>query len=533
MLQRDAGQRLKSALLVALAGAAGCVGIIGGDDGDLDAPPTDVAVSGLRRLTIDEYNNTLADLLGDTSRPGVLLLPFDSRTPFDNDYTDQVASQALIEGAELLAADASARLLADPLRRDEVLGCVPTAPDDEECFLGFIARFGRLAYRRSLTSEELAAYAELAAVGIAQGDFYAGIDTALRSFLQAPEFLYRVEVGTEASPGVYRLGGTEMASRLSYLLWGTMPDAQLLDEAESGALDTSAEIETAARRMLADPRARTRIARFHELWLGYEALPAPADLAVAMRAETQALLDRIIFEEQRPWHDVFLLDETFVPGALAEHYGLASYSEEPSWVPYTGSERRGLLSHGSYLAAGTTGGETSPTLRGLAVRTRLFCQEISPPPPEVNVDAGPASEAECKLDRFAEHAEGGCANCHKLMDPIGFGLEQYDSLGRFRSHEPDNPECPIDGTGELDGLAFVGPGGLGEVAVESGLLEPCVVEQLYRYTVGRSKLDKSDRTIVRELTGQVGADMRFDELLLAIVSRPSFRFRRDDASEEE
>jgi hypothetical protein len=515
--------------LVALTSAAGCVGLIGGDDEEVVPPAAEVAVSGLRRLTIDEYNNTLRDLLGDNSRPGVLLLPMDARTPFDNDYAEQVASQALVEGAELLAADASARLLADPERRDTVVGCVPSGPDDEACFRAFIERFGRQAFRRSLTAEENDAYAALASMGVEQGDFYAAVDTAIRAFLQAPEFLYRVEVGTEVGEGVYKLSGVELASRPSYLLWGTTPNPWLIGEAEGGRLDTSRELEEVARLMLGDPRARVRIARFHELWLGYEMLPAPAELAVAMRAETQALLDRIVFEEQRPWHDVFLLEETWATGALAEHYGLTSSSEDASWVSYAGSERRGLLSHGTFLSVGASGSDTSPTLRGKAVRTRLLCEEIQPPPPDVNVDAGPASEAECKIDRFAEHAEGGCASCHSQMDPVGFGLEQYDALGRFRAHEEGKPQCPIDGVGELVGVGpFVGPAGLGEVAVASGLLEPCVIEQLYRYAVGRGDLDDTDRAIVRDLTDEVGADMRFDELLLAIVSRPSFRFRRDE-----
>jgi hypothetical protein len=523
---------------------------VDGDTTDGDVPPPEdpeqVGFNGLRRLTANEYDNTVRDLLLGDEAQSELLLPNDPLTPFDNAYPAQIASQALVEGADLLAADAAARLADDPARRDMVVGCTPTGPDDEACMRSFVTSFGRRALRRPLTDEEIDQFLHgengddgIVEYAVEDGDFYTGVDSFIRTILQDPQFLYRVELGVPVpdEPGVFKLDDFEIATRLSYFLWGSGPDDALLDLAEQGGLGTAEEIRATAAGMLADERAVDRVDRFHALWLGYEQMSFGGELAAAMREETRALLERVVFTDQRPWVDVFRLDETFVNDMLAEHYGLPlPGSDTPSWVPYDTEERRGLLSHGSFLSVGGKFNDTSPVQRGLLIRTRLFCQVIPPPPPEVDVDQAPTG-AVCKEDRYAMHRVGGCAGCHAQIDPIGFGLENFDAQGRYRTNELDNPmtpddesQCVISGDGDLQGIgAFSGPAELGALAIDAGLLDSCVVTQLYRYAIGRTELDELDSAFIEEVVTSVGGgEYQFEDVMLDFVGTHAFGYRREE-----
>jgi hypothetical protein len=520
-----------------------------GDDGA--PPPADagqVGKSGMRRLTANEYDNTLRDLLVGDEAQSQLLLPNDPRTPFDNGYADQEPSQALVEGADLLAADAADRLLADPPRRDLVIGCVPTGPGDEACMRDFVTRFGRRVLRRPLADDEIETllHGESGDDGaldhaIEAADFYTGIDSLLRTLLQDPQFLYRIERGepVDGDPGLFKLNDFEVATRLSYFVWGSGPDDALLDLAEAGGLSDPDAVREVTIGMLADERAIDRIDRFHALWLGYEQMQFGGELADAMRQETRGLLERIVFEEQRPWQDVFRLDETLVDDTLAAHYGLAPPgSDTPVWVPYDMPERRGLLAHGTFLSVGFKQNDTNVVRRGLQVRRLLLCEDIPPPPPTVDVDAVP--EGVCKVDKSAAHAQGGCAGCHDLIDPVGFGLENFDSQGRYRTHEPDDPltevdesvECEIPGAGNLVGIGeFHGPAQLADLAIGSGMLDACVVEQLYRWSTGRAELDELDLAFIEHIATELeGGDFRFDELVLDFVGHEAFGYRREESA---
>jgi hypothetical protein len=472
------------------------------------------------------------DLVG-VDVDAALLLPEDWRQPFDNDYTTQVASQALIEGAELLAADVAALALATPASRDAVVGCQPADAADVECLRAFLARFGRRALRRPLTAEELDRYAGLIAEAQESDDFYAAVDVALRAFLQHPEFLYRVELGTPVpdAPGVFRLGDHEIATRLSYFLWGSTPSDALLDLADAAELHTPEQIAAAAEDMLTDERARTRVGRFHALWLGYEQLPHAPELVAAMQAETQALIDRVVFEDQAPWQDLLRVEETFVDAVLAEHYGLPAPVSGAGWVSYGGSGRQGLLSHGTFLSAMAKVDDSSPTKRGILVRTRLMCQDIPPPPPDVNVDDTEPPEGVCKEEFYRQaHASGNCAGCHSLMDPIGLGLENYDHRGAYRTVENDDPACVISGEGSIDGTSFTGPAELSDLLLDSGTLGGCVTRQLYRFAMGKSELEALDEAFVDAIAGEVGTaeDFDFGGLVVRFVADEAFALRREE-----
>jgi hypothetical protein len=513
----------------------GCTGAIGGPGSSSSGSPSGsltLGPTGIHRLSRIEYDNTLADLLGDTSRPGFAALPEDTHDPFDNDYATQLVSGALIAAVETLATGASARLALDPPRRNALLGCTPTGAGDRDCLESFVRGFGRRAFRRPLTDDEVAAYLGLSAFSVEANDFYTGVDLALRAFLQDPSFLYRVEIGTPVpgATGLYRLGGFEIATRLSYFLLGSTPTDTLLDQAAAGDLDGAEGRRAAARQLLAGARGQDRVRSFHAFWLGYHQLPLAADIATPMRAESDALVTRVVFERKSDYFDLFRATETFVNDVLATHYGLpAPGSAGGAWVAYGSNPRRGILSHGTVLAQGAKFDDTSPTLRGEFIRARLLCEDIPPPPPNVAVDQPPTATttSSCKIDRYAAHRTGGCATCHSRTDPIGFGLERYDRSGAYRTTDKDHPECPISGDGDVAGVGpFNGPAALGELVMASGKLESCVATQLYRMALGRRETAADQPTLARLAAGFTQSGRRFDDLLVELAAEPAFIHRR-------
>jgi len=251
----------------------------------------------------------------------------------------------------------------------------------------------------------------------------------------------------------------------------------------------------------------------------------------AFYRETSALIDRVVFDEPRSYLDLFTLNETYGDDELAAHYGYPAPGG-PAWVSYAGTTRSGILGHGSVLAAFSKFSDTSPTQRGIFIRTRLMCQVIPPPPATVNVDQPPGSgSAVCKEDRYSEHrTNASCAACHGQMDPIGFGLENYNMAGQWRDHDDGLPECPIAGVGSLPGYGgFSGPAELASLLVDSGEIERCAVEHVYRFAVGRRLTDAeaANTELLGASFAKEGYSMR--ELLLAVIGSGSFGYRREPA----
>ena len=545
-------------LIVALLALAGCTGSIGSAPSDEpplpprdDLPPPlpsglQLAPQGMTRLSALEYDRSLEILLGDDERPARTLLPEDPRTPFDNDYEEQEASQALIEGEELLAQEAAARLLADPERRDRIVGCTPTGVSDEGCMRSFVSSFVRRAFRRTVRPEEVDFFVDgegewpgAMSEATTFDDFYEGVSAIVQIVLQDPEFLYRVEIGTphDESEGVFRLNDFEIATRLSFFLWGAIPDDELLDRAEAGELQDPAVRLEEAMRLLQDERAQVRFALFHAMWLGYEKLLPGDEMGAAMREETRALTDRVLFTDQGPWQDLFRYDRTYVNALLAENYGLALPDGEGAWLPYVMDERRGLFAHGSFLSIGFKAGDTSPVMRGLAIQRNAFCQTINPAPPGVNTDEGPVSDALCKPERYAAHSEGGCASCHSRIDPVGFGLEQFDAQGAYREFERDDPRtegdestCRIEGQGALNGAGgFSGPAQLAERGLESGLLRSCFVTHVHRLLIGRGENRAVDDAVIEDLDERLpDGDFTLQDVVENVVTSETFTLRREE-----
>lgn len=516
--------------------AAGCTGDIGENPGGIGGPVPEGAktavVMGARRLTRTEYDDTLAVLLMDSTNSGFALLPEDVNDPFDNDYTTQKVSPTLISSAESLATAAAERAVADPEVLDAILPCTPAGAGDADCLAQFVRSFGRRALRRPMSDAEVTQIVEQFIPFAQEGnDFDIGVSMVLRAILQDVQFLYRIERGepVEGLPGVYRLGDHEVATRLSYLFVGSTPPDWLLEAADQGALSTPNDVRAAAQKLLEDPRARERVERFHALWLGFHQLPHSAELVAELRAESKALIEKVIFDDQLDYFELFRSEQTYLTDYLAGHYGYAPPDTSPAWVDYE-DDRRGILSHGSVLSSFGKFTDTSPTQRGIFIRTRLLCQVIPKPPTNVDTDNPPeVGEGECKLDKYQAHNTGGCYDCHKAMDPIGFGLENYDNQGRFRATEEGKPECVIPGDGSIDGVGqFSGPGELADLTIESGLLEQCIVNQVYRFAMGRRETTE-DMPILEDLSGRFAqSGYAFDQLLLDLVSAESFGFRKEE-----
>jgi hypothetical protein len=494
--------------------------------------------SAVRRLTRTELRQTLLDLVGLDLAAELAKFPEDYAEAndvfaFDNKYTLQQPSSALIQAAKNLADTAGAAVLADGALARRLSPCVPQAPNDQACLRNFVTAFGRRVLRRPLTDVEADAYVtKFRPFAVESNDFGRAQSLIVRALLQDMEFLYRVELGQPtATPGLTRLSGYEVASRLSYFLWGTTPDDALLDAAGAGErLQTPAAVKQAATRMLADPRARRGVGKFHAMWLGYQRQPPAAPLQKPMLDETRALLERVIFDERRPWLDLFRLSETYVDATLAAHYGLPAPAAGAAWTSYGATGRQGVLSHGTFLGVERKHADTSPTMRGQLIRTRLMCQAIPPPPGNlmVDIDAAP-TDGNCKTDRYSMWKRDGCKGCHELMDPIGHGLERYDMAGAARDIAPDDQGkagCALTGQGAVLGQgAFTGPAGLSDRLIESKALESCVATQLASFFLGREVRDPE-----RALFDRVGARFaagghRFDQLLLDFVTLPGFGYR--------
>jgi hypothetical protein len=491
--------------------------------------------NGITRLSREEYRATVRSLLGVDVAADVELLPADSFTPFDNDYTLQVPSKALVDGLKAVSERALDLALADPARRSTWVGCSPTGPADAQCLTDFIRRFGRRALRRPLADAEVQAYLRFQSFGVAAGDFYTAVSMVARAMLQDFELVYRVEIGQPlpGQPGVYRLDDWETASRLAYFLWGENPDDMLLDQAQNGALRSAIDVRAAAERMLADERGQRRILRFHALWMGYDTLPHAPELNAAMRQETDALVRRVVFQEPRPWLDLFSASETWADAALGSIYALPGTSAGFSWVRYDEPDRRGILSHGSLLSNGYNGTDTSPTRRGKFIQERLACKPIPPPPDDVKADEPPPPTGgnDCKFDRYAAHRkEARCAGCHALMDGVGFGLENYDHRGAYREHDTGKPKCVIAGDGNLNGVsAFHGPAQLGALLAQSGELTSCLIKRVYQLGVGRSPRSTEDAPMLEALAHlSNGPALQLRDLVLDWVSSEGFRNRRID-----
>jgi hypothetical protein len=529
--------------------AAGCEGFLGDPASGRDGPATGPGPSGcgttqaperfLRRLTNAEYTLAVRDLLGVD--PGVVAavnLPGDTtRHGFDNNAEVQTISALHVDRYQLAAEQIAAGVLAAPGARDRYVGCDPRGAGREACVRDFAGRFGRRAFRRPLTGEEIDALAALARAA-PPDDPDGGLGLVIQALLQSPSFLYLPEAGRADGPagGMRWLDGYEMAARLSFALLGTTPSDALLDRAGRRELDTPEGVERAAREMLATPDARARTDRFVEQWLQLNALPSVVRdraafptwsdaLRASMAEETRRFVADLVWRDGADFRELVTARYTFVDSALASHYGLGPPGSPWARVDLpAASGRAGLLTHASILTVYSKSDAAAPVHRGRFVRAALLCQE--PPPPPANVGELPAAQpGVSNRERLAIHrASPACATCHDRMDPIGFGLDGYDIVGARRT--VDAAGQPIDTHGRIEGFPqpdFDGPFELGQRVHDAPEFASCVVTQLFRWTAARSVHAADDCALAGARAAFERSGYRVPDVIASIVRSDAFR----------
>ena len=430
----------------------------------------------------------------------------------------------------------------DTSSRKRIFVCRPDpAQADEDCAKRILATLTRRAYRRETTEQDIEKALEFYRQGRSEDGFEAGIEMALASILVSPEFLFRVERDPAGIPPdtPYRIGDLELASRLSFFLWSSIPDDELLDTAIRAELSRPEVLERQVRRMLADERSEALLANFASQWLHLRNLESVTpdmrlfpsfddNLRQAMRRETELLFESVI-REDRSVRDLIAADYTFLNERLAKHYRIPHVYG--SWFRRVklerDSRRGGLLRHGSVLTVTSYNTRTSPVIRGHWVLENLLGSPPPPPPAEVPaLEDKTISGALSVRERLMEHrANPACAGCHNLMDPVGFSLENYDAVGRWRGSEA---EQPIDAAGSLPGGAsFVGVAGLEKALLDRPeLFVGTLAEKLLTYSLGRV-LEHYDAPAVRKIVRDSRFnEFRFSSLILGVVNSQPFQMRR-------
>ena len=497
--------------------------------------------SPLRPLTRDEYDRTIEDLLGDTTAPALSFPPENEVLGFRNNASANPANPLLVESYMNAAEGLALRVVEEQL---ELIAPCPSG-DESACGRSFVRDLGSRAYRRPITEAEATALDQLFDAYLPSG-FGKAVEVTLSAVLQSPQFLYRIDTwrAPTAETGAIALGPYELATRLSYLLTGSMPDAELFTAANEGRLATDAEIELQARRLLESPRAREITRSFHEQWLGLSLLDGAARLADDVPPPAEGMADAELVASWRESFRRYLDDAIWNRGTVNALFSSPALFVDQKLAPLYGEsappadfiaveqpeQRFGLLTQPALLALLAHSDQSAPVLRGAFVRERLMCIEVTPPPPTVNAVPPPVDPNATTRERFAQHtAEPACAGCHVLIDGIGFGLERYDQFGRYRDAEnglavDESGEVVGTEDAELDGT-YMGARELAARLASSSRVRDCVATNFYRYAMGRVEgpEDQCSMDQVKQRFADSGG--AFSELLVGVALSDAFRYR--------
>jgi hypothetical protein len=498
--------------------------------------------SPLSRMTALQYNNTLRDLFAPLAVPAQDVpadIPVES---FDNNAGVQTPSAALIEAYQA-SADAVA---AAATGSAGFLGCVAVDRAGEDaCAAQFLGTFLPRAFRRPVTAAELSDFTGFYAATRTDGsDFTTAMTVTLSAVLQSPEFLYRVEIGTPipGRSGAVALTPYEVASRLSYFLWNTMPDAVLLDAAASGALSTRDGVRAQAERMLNDAQARAAVANFHRQFLRLDTIagltkdstlfPAFSDATVrSLKASTAQYVDDLFFSGGS-FTALMTDDHAWVDDQLAAIYGVPSPGPGLTRVQVDGTQRSGVLTQAGLMAAFAHATADSPVLRGVFVLRNVICEDLPPPPPGVNTSPPAASTGMAMTTRQAfasQHEQGSCASCHHTIDGIGFGFEHYDAIGAWRTEDSG---LSVDATGwftasydpALSGT-FDGAVELGQKLARSPIAQACLVKNWLHYALGVDHHGIDSKGLAPIVAAFQGAQLDMHTLVIAVATSDAFNTR--------
>jgi hypothetical protein len=537
--------------LVPAVALAACAGRPASQSSSIvEGPPTAVGPAPLRRLTQEQYRNTVRELFGvkDLGTD----LPIDEGTAGFFGNTIAPVSELHLEkygrAAEVVARTASQRLGA-------LLPCAGASQvaDELGCATRFIERFGRRAYRRPLTAEEKQNLVGLFQAGKTTSGFQGGLRLVLEALLQSPHFLYLVEPAPPAAGGPVSMPPFALASRLSYFVWNSTPDEALLQAAETNQLRTREQVAAQTARMMADRRFRDTVASFHLQWLDLTELGAvekrnkiyplfTPDMRASMREETVRFADFVVREGDGLLDTLLTGRFSFVDGRLRELYGMPkvtaaagpagkSGGAADGWsrVDLTSMPRAGLLTQASVMTKHAHWDQPSLVLRGKLIREQLLCTVLPPPPPDVNNTLPRFDPKVSARERFEDHrSEVSCAKCHRLIDPLGVPFEGYDAIGAVRTMDGPNavdPTSELSGTKQSDGPVKDALE-LGRRLSTSQEVRDCVALQWFRYALGREDgpADAGSLALVRQVFKESG--YKVPALVAAIPATDSFRYQQ-------
>jgi hypothetical protein len=483
----------------------------------------------LRRLTRVEYTNTVRDLLGINSK---LAKDFESDTAVAGFETNGIAT---LSASGTLDYAEAATTLADQIDVAKLTDCDPKTATDA-CARTFISNFGQRAFRRPLTPSEIDGILKIFSNKKVRSDFGSAARLVVETLLQAPSFLYRPDVAPADDSAASKLARSyEMASRLSYFLWGSMPDETLFAAAQSGAVLIKEKRVAEVRRMLADPRANASLRNFYDQWMDGNRLASATkdsklfpqfndDLKASMKEETGRFVEYISQSENGSLTALLTSPVGFVDANLAKLYGVTAPASGFTRTEMPAGQRSGLLTQAGFFAGHSFAGEPSPIHRGLFVRRKLLCQDLQLPK-NVEVKAPAVDPAVSLRDRLDQHRKNPlCANCHQLMDPIGFGFGNYDAIGRWQTMEGKfkaDSLGEISGTDEIDGT-FDGAPELAKRLASSAIVQRCMTQQWFRFALGREET-AAEECLMDQLAGQLrtkGLDLR--ELVVSIATSDAF-----------
>lgn len=496
------------------------------------------------RLSHRQWENSIRDLLQLDQGPGKsgLFIGDPISGGYDNNSEKLVVSATLWTDYQRAAEEIAEQVIADP---ELVALLVPADGDSDTRARGFIESFGPRVYRRPLTTEEVERHMQVFQEGAAIGGadpLLEGVRVVLQTFLQSPYFLYRVEVSdTVDEDGRIKLSGYEVASKLSYMLWDTMPDDELFEAAKKGALDTVAGVEAQAARMLDHERAREMVASFHFQTLkvdSYSKISKSADkfpefaesMRDMMRAETMMFVDDVVFEhEVGDLATLLSAPYSFVNAALAPLYGAAGqFTDQHVKTDLDPSQRAGVLTQLGFLAANASSTENDPIHRGVFLNLQLLCTGL-PPPPNVVPPPPPPMEGESLRERIDRHTGiGTCGEgCHGyLINPLGFAFEQFDPLGRWQTMDAGKP---VDATGSFAFVqgqkSFDGAVELAKIIAGSDEAHRCYVSHLLEYGYARVPRLEDNAEIKRLAEGSRDGMYSIKELIIELTTSDAFLFR--------
>jgi Protein of unknown function (DUF1592)/Protein of unknown function (DUF1588)/Protein of unknown function (DUF1585)/Protein of unknown function (DUF1595)/Protein of unknown function (DUF1587) len=490
----------------------------------------------LRRLTRSQFKNAVFDLLG--AEVNVASLEADS---FDGEFSTVGAgttttSSRGAENYQTAIEGAVESVFSDAARRATLLGCAPTSADDP-CISAFISKFGERAWRRPLDTLEVEQLKGVVGLVMTElGELSEALKWATVAILGSPNFIYRPELGVSQGAGL-SLEPYEVASRLAFLIWNSLPDEELLEDARSGRLSTPAQIREVASRMLETTAGREAVGAFAEDYMRLDRIASQAKDAGLFPEYGPALQAGMVQDMRETWVintfdenasvlNVFSTPTVYANAAVAKAYGLdaAGLDDETFKVfslPENGP-RLGILSKMGFLSQFANQKEGSPTLRGKFIREAILCTPVEPPPGNVALEVPESTPDKpmTKRDRLAAHREAPvCADCHALMDPLGLPLESFDAIGRYRTLDSG---LPIDASGDFDGIPVDGAAPLGQVMSQSDSVASCLVHKYYTYATGHKVRDVDEKLIFDLATSFKSSGYRFQSLILDLVSSQAF-----------